>query len=82
MKRVSLKTARVMLALFVLLTINLAAVSAQQPKPPEQPANPGAAAHYDRMAAAKSVFLKNVGGNDIPFNVISRNLRVGDATFL
>ena len=73
MKRVSLKTARVMLALFVLLTINLAAVSAQQPKPPEQPANPGAAAHYDRMAAAKSVFLKNVGGNDIPFNVISRN---------
>ena len=25
------------------------------------------------MAAAKTVFLKNVGGNDIPFNVISRN---------
>ena len=47
--------------------------AAQQPAPPSQPANSGAAAHYDRMAAAKTVFLKNVGGNDIPFNVISRN---------
>ena len=66
---------RTMLALSVLLPITLVAARAQQPSPPaQQPANPGAAAHYDRMAAAKNVFLKNVGGNsDIPFNVISRN---------
>lgn len=47
---------------------------AQQTTPAEPAATPaGAAAHYDRMAAARNVFLKNVGGNDIPFNVISRN---------
>lgn len=61
-------------AVCILLTLlSVALAGAQQPTPPEQPASPGAAAHYDRMAAAKSVFLKNAGGNDIPFNVISRN---------
>jgi len=61
-----------MLALSGLLIVSMAL--AQQPSPPQQTANPGAAAHYDRMAAAKTVFLKNIGGNsDIPFNVISRD---------
>jgi hypothetical protein len=64
---------RIKLALFGLITMSLAAAAAQQPNPPEPPTTPGAAAHYDRMAAAKTVFLKNAGGSDIPFNVISRN---------
>ena len=67
MQRMLVQTIRIILALCGLVA------AAQQPAPPSQPANPGAAAHYDRMAAAKSVFLKNAGGNDIPFNVISRN---------
>ncbi|HEY6969348.1 MAG TPA: hypothetical protein VJA94_09090 [Candidatus Angelobacter sp.] len=58
---------------YIILAVCALTTAAQQPAPPSQPANPGAAAHYDRMAAAKSVFLKNAGGNDIPFNVISRN---------
>jgi hypothetical protein len=58
------------LALVGLMIAGLAFGQAQQPKPP---ATSGAAAHYDRMAAAKSVFLKNAGGSDIPFNVISRD---------
>lgn len=75
MKHASPPIVRTMLALFGLMTISLAVAGAQQPSPPaQQPTNPGAAAHYDRMAAAKTVFLKNVGGNsDLPFNVISRN---------
>ena len=56
-------------ALVGLILASLAFAPAQQPKPPAT----GAAAHYDRMAAAKTVFLKNAGGNDIPFNVISRD---------
>ncbi|HEY6252265.1 MAG TPA: hypothetical protein VI685_20100 [Candidatus Angelobacter sp.] len=74
MKHASPQIVRNMLALFGLITAGFLTAGAQQPKPPEPPpANAGAAAHYDRMAAAKSVFLKNAGGNDIPFNVISRN---------
>ncbi|HLJ27655.1 MAG TPA: hypothetical protein VKY85_13175 [Candidatus Angelobacter sp.] len=73
MKQALLQVVRIKLALFALITMSMAAAGAQQPKPSEQPATPGAAAHYDRMAAAKTVFLKNVGGSDIPFNVISRN---------
>jgi hypothetical protein len=64
---------RIKLAIFAVITMSLAAAGAQEAKPPEQPANSGAAVHYDRMAAAKTVFLKNAGGSDIPFNVISRN---------
>lgn len=75
MKHTSPRIVRTMLALFGLMTISLAVAGAQQPSPPaQQPTNSGAAAHYDRMAAAKNVFLKNAGGSsDIPFNVISRN---------
>ena len=56
-----------------LLVVSLATAGAQQPAAPEKPANSGAAAHYDRMVAARNVYLKNAGGNDVPFNVISRN---------
>jgi hypothetical protein len=79
MKPALLSAVRIVLVLSGLLTVAAAMAMAQQPNqpaqqaPPEQPANPGAAAHYDRIAAAKTVFLKNAGGNDIPFNVISRN---------
>lgn len=73
MKRALPRIVRILLALGLLI-LGLAAAYAQQSTPPaQQPANPGAAAHYDRMAAAKTVFLKNAGGNDIPFNVISRS---------
>jgi len=73
MKPALFQSLRFLMAFSGLLTVGLAL--AQQPSPPaQQPANPGAAAHYDRMAAAKSVFLKNAGGSsDLPFNVISRN---------
>src|SRR5579863_3999756 len=65
---------RFLLAILAVLLIALVlAAGAQQPQSPEQQPTTGAAAHYDRMAAAKAVFLKNAGGDDIPFNVISRN---------
>jgi len=67
------RAVRTMLALFGFITAGLVAAGAQQSTPPAQPANSGAAAHYDRMAAARNVLLKDAGGNDIPFNVISRN---------
>lgn len=74
MKRALAQIVRTILMLAGLLTVSLVAAGRQQPAPPaQQPANAGAAAHYDRMAAAKTVFLKNAGGSDIPFNVISRN---------
>jgi hypothetical protein len=69
MKHVLSGTVGRALALVGLIIAGLALGRAQQPTPP---AASGAAAHYDRMAAAKYVFLKNAGGNDIPFNVISR----------
>ena len=58
------------LALVGLMMASLALGRAQQP---QAPATSGAAAHLDRMAAARTVFLKNTGGNEIPFNVISRD---------
>src|SRR5579864_300540 len=73
MEHVLPRAVRTMLALFAFITAGLVAAGAQQSTPPAQPANSGAAAHYDRMAAARNVLLKDAGGNDIPFNVISRN---------
>jgi hypothetical protein len=70
MKHALSRTVGSALALVGLMIASLALGRAQQPQPP---ATSGAAAHYDRMAAAKSVFLKNAGGNDIPFNLISRD---------
>ncbi len=62
----------------VLLAIGTILAAAQQAKPSETPApgtspGPAAAAHFDRLAAAKTIYLKYVSGNDIPFNVISRS---------
>ena len=74
MKSALSRNVRIMLALCGWIIAALGTATAQQPEPPaQQPTNPGAAAHYDRMAAARTVFLKNIGGSDIPFNVISRN---------
>jgi hypothetical protein len=73
MEHVFARTFRVIPAICGLILSGVVAAGAQQPQPPNQPATAGAAVHYDRMAAAKTVFLKNVGGDDIPFNVISRN---------
>ena len=75
MKHASPKSVSILLALCGwIIAAPATAAGAQQPATPvQQPANPGAAAHYDRMAAARTVFLKNIGGSDIPFNVISRN---------
>ena len=50
------------LALFVFLFATVLAFTQDQ-KPPLSPSA--------RLAAAKTVYLKNGGGNDIPFNVIS-----------
>jgi hypothetical protein len=62
----------------LLLAISTMLAAAQQAKPSETPAPstaPGAApgVHFDRLAAAKTIFLKPVSGNEIPFNVISRS---------
>lgn len=64
---------RILLPGLISLALSTARAQQQPSNPPEQPAGSGAAAHYDRMAAAKAIFLKNLGGDDIPFNVISRN---------
>ena len=58
------------LALVGLMIASIAFGRAQQPTPA---ATSGAPSRYDRVAAARNVFLKNAGGSDIPFNVISRN---------
>jgi hypothetical protein len=58
------------LALAGLMIAGLALGRAQQPTPA---ATPGAPSRYDRLASARNVFLKNAGGSDIPFNVISRD---------
>lgn len=73
MKHCRSRIIQIALALIGLMIIGLGLAKAQQPQSPDQPAPGGAAAHYDRVAAAKTVFLKNAGGDDIPFNVISRN---------
>lgn len=74
MRHVQWRIIPIVAGLLVLIVSGIATAAAQQPEPSAQPpANPGAAAHYDRMAAARTVFLKNIGGSDIPFNVISRN---------
>jgi len=74
MKPALIYTVRSMLILFSLIAAGFVSAGAQQQSTPSpQPANPGAAAHYDRMAAAKTVVLKNIGGSEVPFNVISRN---------
>lgn len=64
---------QILLVGLISLALSTARAQQQPSNPPDQPAGSGAAAHYDRMAAAKTVFLKNLGGDDIPFNVISRN---------
>jgi hypothetical protein len=58
------------LALVGLMTAALTFGQTRQPAPA---ATPSAPAQHDRIAAARNVFLKNAGGNDIPFNVISRD---------
>jgi hypothetical protein len=67
-----LRILSITLALCGLLAAQTVCASAQDAQSSSQPATAGAAAHYDRIAAAKTVFLKNAGGDDIPFNVISR----------
>jgi hypothetical protein len=67
-----LRILSITLALCGLLAAQTVCASAQDTQSSSQPATAGAAAHYDRVAAAKTVFLKNAGGDDIPFNVISR----------
>jgi hypothetical protein len=60
------------LGLLVFCTVNS---WSQQPAPAPAPAPstpPAAAAHFDRLAAAKSIFIKNAGGDEIAFNVITR----------
>ena len=58
------------LALVGLMIANIALAQSQQPAPA---ATSSAPSRYDRVASARNVFLKNAGGSDIPFNVISRD---------
>ena len=57
------------LGLLIFCTVNS---WSQQPAPAPAPATPPAAAHFDRLAAAKSIFIRNAGGDEIAFNVITR----------
>lgn len=59
-------------AAFFLLSLACSALAQNEPaKPPApKPLSPTA-----RLMAAKTVFLKNAGGSDVPFNVISDGLQ-------
>ncbi|MGB9104605.1 MAG: hypothetical protein WCC59_07605 [Terriglobales bacterium] len=56
-----------------LLTTGILVAQEKPPAPPEQK-NPAYVSPSARLAAAKTVFVKNNGGSDIPFNVISGGL--------
>lgn len=51
----------------------IASIALGRSQQPASAATPRAPSRYDRLASARNVFLKNVGGSDIPFNVISRD---------
>src|SRR5260370_11096395 len=69
----------------VLFIVSMVAAG-QQPKPPETSTSPAAAApaaqtpatttpapaaRFDRLAAAKTIYIKNTSENDTPYNVIT-----------
>ena len=64
----------------VLLISGIFLAQEKPPAPPEQK-NPTYVSPAARLAAAKTVFVKNNGGSEIPFNVISGGLE-GWARFL
>lgn len=70
--------------ILVLFSASIAGIRAQQSKTPETNATPApttapqapapqatGTARYDRLALAKTIYIKNNSSNDIPYNVIS-----------
>ncbi|HEV2991896.1 MAG TPA: hypothetical protein VG759_25895 [Candidatus Angelobacter sp.] len=57
---------------FILIMLNIGASSQQQkPEPQPTPTPTSHAASADRLVAGKNLFLKQAGGNSIPYNVIN-----------
>src|SRR5258708_20797294 len=79
MKRSLLSTVCIVLALF---RVSVVVAGAQQPKTPETSATPAPASpatqapitRFDRLAVAKTIYIKNNANNEIPYNVISTSV--------
>ena len=67
--------------LVVVLLISGILVAQEKPQARPEQKNPAYVSPSARLAAAKTVFMKNNGGSEIPFNVISGGLE-GWARFL
>jgi hypothetical protein len=57
--------------LVVVLLISGILLAQQKPQAPPEQKNPAYVSPSARLAAAKTAFMKNAGGSEIPFNVIS-----------
>ena len=61
-------------SLLVVVLVSGMALAQEKPPTPAEPKNPTYVSPSARLAAAKTVFLKNISGSEIPFNVISGGL--------
>ena len=62
---------RCVVSLVALLSISGILLSQEKPQAAPEQKNPAYVSPSARLAAAKTVFMKNIRGSDIPFNVIS-----------
>jgi hypothetical protein len=60
--------------LVVVVLISGILFAQEKPQAPPEQKKPAYASPSARLAAAKTVFMKNLGGSDVPYNVISGGL--------
>jgi hypothetical protein len=60
--------------LVVVVLISGVLLAQEKPQAPPEQKNPAYVSPSARLAAAKTIFMKNNGGSEIPFNVISGGL--------
>jgi len=68
--------------LVVVLLISGILLAQEKPKAPPEQKNPAYVSPSARLAAAKAIFMKNNGGSEIPFNVISGGMEGWGRFFL